>query len=107
MFHLAGITVMQLILIQVGIIFQLIAIGTYLYEAGSRRHLTRHLDALERAEREELQSKFMEQAKSHREQRVRGEGFDEPRENDIKARGLTRTAKVQFRQTFNFHRHGT
>jgi hypothetical protein len=104
MIHLSDMTLVQMLLIEVGVILQLIAVGAYL--KGSSRHYHRAHDGAEGSDAQDNMRDFQTGGHSQaiRSGAVRHDSHDETvHHHEFRGGRLTRTAKVGgFVQSFKF-----
>jgi hypothetical protein len=106
MVYLADISWAQIILIELGALFQFIALCAFVRETSSYRHRKRAKEV--EADPHAQESQLAEQAAMLRAIRavpVTHETHHEPSHSDLRAADLMKTAKVKFKQSFKFRPH--
>ena len=106
MIHLADMTWVQSLLIELGVLFQLIAIGAFIRETSADRALMRSREkrvyADQDADQQVSEYQMSDQSEHTQADPTPRKSFEEHPHPEIKAGNLTRTAKVKFVQTFKF-----
>lgn len=107
MIHLADVSGVQLILIELGVLLQIVAMCAYIGGTTVYRRIAHPKEHGEHVQEQGLDSGGSELPAPSLSRRTRDESADENPHNELKASHLRRTSKVKFRQSFQFRRHGT
>lgn len=102
MIYLTDTSLLQFNLIEIGVLLQLMAIGIYIRETSSDRPVTRSRRNEAFANEQGLECDISDEAAPAKPGRARDESFEENAHSEMKAGKLTRTAKVNFVQSFKF-----
>lgn len=110
MIHLTAIAWAQFILIEVGVLFQLVALCAVIRQTSAYRRLARLPKDEEMADdgqgSEEMASESLDQAETAQTDSMPEERFDEEAHPVVHACNVTQTAKIKFVQKFEFREHG-
>jgi D-serine deaminase-like pyridoxal phosphate-dependent protein len=110
MIHLTAIAWAQFILIEVGVLFQLVAVCAVIKQTSAYRRMARLPQDEEMADdgqvSEEMECESMDQAGTVQADSMPEERIVEEARAGAYARNVTQTTKVQFVQKFDFRRHG-
>jgi hypothetical protein len=107
MIHLANISWVQFILIQIGVVLLFIAMSVFMRETSAYRRLLRPMKNGVNAQAQGRESRMFDETGIAHTDSTPHESFNGSPHTEIKAGHLTRTSKVKFAQTFKFRRHGT
>ena len=107
MFHFADITWTQSLLIEIGVVLQVVAICAYVRDASPYRRLAHPKKKERDVDEQGWTSRTPDKAGKGQAGPTRDKSFGKETPGRIKPANLTRTSKVKFVQKFNFPRHGT
>ena len=107
MIHLADISWVQFILIEIGVVLQIVAISAFMRETSAYRRLMRFRKNEGDSHEQGPESRTSDEAEAAHTDSTSNETFEAHTHTEIKPTHLTRTSKVKFAQTFKFRRHGT
>jgi hypothetical protein len=102
MFHITDLNWIQLILIEIGVLLQLLAICAFVGEAYEDGRLRHPEFETEEASSEELDEQISREIARDMAEFEEEENFEEKTHPEIKAGQLTKTASVKFVQKFKF-----